>query len=521
MSLEMPSTVADLVRRSARRWPTRTALVFGERRWTYEELDDAASRVAGRLLEAGFAHGDRVAALGTNSDAYLLLYLGCARAGLVHVPINYNLVGAELAYIIKQSRAGGLFADPALVGAIDAIGDDLGDVHRIGTLRDGADPQDDVLAWALTGEVPSLDHVAVKDDDLVQLLYTSGTTAAPKGAMMTHRAFVHEYVSCVVALDMRADDVPLHPLPLYHSAQMHAFLMPYLMLGATNHVVEKPDPADILARVERDGITSLFAPPTVWIAISEHPDFATRDLSALKKAYYGASIMPVPVLQRLRDALDGVGFYNAFGQSEIAPLATVLRPEEHDGRPDSAGRPVLFVEIKVVDDDGNDVSAAGGGGQGEVLYRSPQLCTGYWDKPEETEEAFAGGWFHSGDLVRIDAEGFIFVVDRVKDVINTGGVLVASREVEEVLYTHPAVAEVAVIGTPHPKWIEAISAIVVTREDATEEELLAHAREHLAPFKLPKAIHFVDELPKNPSGKLLKRELRERFGDGSGSAVGR
>src|SRR3954454_17214579 len=171
--------------------------------------------------------------------------------------------------------------------------------------------------------------------------------------------------------------------------------------------------------------------------------------------------MPVPVLQRLREAVSGVGFYNAFGQSEIGPLATVLRPEEHDERPDSAGRPVLFVEVKVVDDDGQDVSA---GGQGEVLYRSPQLCTGYWQKPEETEEAFAGGWFHSGDLVRIDEQGFITVVDRIKDVINTGGVLVASREVEDALYTHPAVAEVAVICTPDDRWIEAITAFVVIKD---------------------------------------------------------
>src|SRR4051794_28575206 len=517
VDLTNASTVSDLIRRSARRTPTRVALHFGERRWTYEELDDAVSRVAGRLLELGLRKGERVAAYGTNSDAYVLLYLGCARAGLVHVPVNYNLVGAELSYIINDARSIALFADPGLMGAVEAIADDLGDVTWTGTLRDGIDAKIDVLAWALTGEVPSLEAIPVSDDDLVQLLYTSGTTAAPKGAMMTHRAFVHEYVSCVVALDMTERDVPLHPLPLYHSAQMHAFLMPYLMLGATNHVIEKPNPADVLERVERDGITSLFAPPTVWIAIGEHPDFATRDLTSLRKAYYGASIMPVPVLQRLREALPGVGFYNAFGQSEIAPLATVLRPEEHDARPDSAGRPVLFVEIKVVDDDGNDVT---GGGQGEVLYRSPQLCTGYWDKPEATEEAFAGGWFHSGDLVRIDEEGYIFVVDRVKDVINTGGVLVASREVEEALYTHPAVAEVAVIGTPHERWIEAISAVVVTREAVSEEDLLAHAREHLAGFKLPKAIHFVDELPKNPSGKLLKRELRERFG-GAGSAIGR
>ncbi|WCB96445.1 Long-chain-fatty-acid--CoA ligase [Baekduia alba] len=517
VDLTNASTVSDLIRRSARRSPTRVALHFGERRWTYEELDDAVSRVAGRLLELGLRKGERVAAYGTNSDAYLFLYLGCARAGLVHVPVNYNLVGAELSYIINDARSTALFADPGLMPAVDAVMDDLGDLERVGTIRDGIDDKTDVLAWALTGEVPSLEAIHIADDDLVQLLYTSGTTAAPKGAMMTHRAFVHEYVSCVVALDMAADDVPLHPLPLYHSAQMHAFLLPYLMLGATNHVVEKPDPTDVLARVERDGITSLFAPPTVWIALSEHPDFATRDLTSLRKAYYGASIMPVPVLQRLREALGGVGFYNAFGQSEIAPLATVLRPEEHDERPDSAGRPVLFVEIKVIDDEGNDVTA---GGTGEVLYRSPQLCTGYWDNAEATEEAFAGGWFHSGDLVRIDPEGYIFVVDRVKDVINTGGVLVASREVEEALYTHPAVAEVAVIGTPHEKWIEAISAVVVTREPVSEAELLAHARAHLASFKLPKAIHFVDELPKNPSGKLLKRELRERFG-GAGSAVGR
>lgn len=517
VDLTNASTVSDLIRRSARRTPTRVALHFGERRWTYEELDDAVSRVAGRLLELGLRKGERVAAYGTNSDAYLLLYLGCARAGLVHVPVNYNLVGAELSYIINDARSTALFADPDLMPAVDASMDDLGDLEHIGTIRDGIDDKIDVLAWALTGEVPNLEAIHVADDDLVQLLYTSGTTAAPKGAMMTHRAFVHEYVSCVVALDMDAADVPLHPLPLYHSAQMHAFLLPYLMLGATNHVVEKPDPTDVLARVERDGITSLFAPPTVWIALSEHPDFATRDLTSLKKAYYGASIMPVPVLQRLREALGGVGFYNAFGQSEIAPLATVLRPDEHDERPDSAGRPVLFVEIKVVDDDGNDVT---GGGTGEVLYRSPQLCTGYWDKPDATEEAFAGGWFHSGDLVRIDEQGYIFVVDRVKDVINTGGVLVASREVEEALYTHPAVAEVAVIGTPHEKWIEAISAIVVTREPVSEADLLAHARERLAAFKLPKSVHFVDELPKNPSGKLLKRELRERFG-GAGSAIGR
>lgn len=246
----------------------------------------------------------------------------------------------------------------------------------------------------------------------------------------------------------------------------------------------------------------------MWISLSNHPDFATRDLSALGKAYYGASIMPVPVLERLRERLPELGFYNCFGQSEIGPLATVLGPDEHDGRMDSCGRPVRHVEAKVVDERGEAVPD---GTAGEVVYRSPQLCEGYWDKPEETKESFRDGWFRSGDLVVRDAEGYYTVVDRVKDVINSGGVLVASRQVEDALYTHPAVAEAAVIGLPDERWIEAVTAVVVARGEVTEAGLIAHAREKLAHFKAPKRVLFVDELPRNASGKILKRELRDRF----------
>jgi fatty-acyl-CoA synthase len=499
------STVDDVVHRSAARFPDRLALAFEDRSWTYRELDEAISRVAGRLLATGCGKGDRVAAFGRNSDGYLLLYLGCARAGLVHVPINYNLTRDELAYLVTQSRSTLLAYDPAFADLVTSAHDLLGEVQHV-TLRDG-DSGSDVLAWSREGPVPEVD-ADVAGDDLVQLLYTSGTTAAPKGSMMTHRALVAEYVSSIVALDFTEHDMPLHSLPLYHSAQLHVFLLPYLMLGASNVLVTAPDPADVLRRFEEQRIDSFFAPPTVWIALANHPEFGARDLTALKKAYYGASIMPMPVLQKLRAALPGIGFYNCFGQSEIGPLATVLRPEEHDARLDSAGRPVLFVEMRVVDDEMNDVPV---GELGEVVYRSPQLCTGYWDKPEETEEAFAGGWFHSGDLVRRDAEGYIFVVDRKKDVINTGGVIVASSEVEDALYTHPAVREVAVVGTPDERWIEAVTAIVVVRRDVTEAELLDHVRDHLAAFKVPKRVHFADDLPHNASGKVLKRVLRDRF----------
>ncbi len=431
------NTVDAVVRRSAARHAPRVALEFGERRYTYRQLDEAVSRLAGALLGRGLGHGNRVAAFGRNSDAYLLLFLACARAGLVHVPVNYNLTADELAYLVSQSGSSLLVHDPALGPVVEAAKASIGGVPTA-LLRDGDGGADgDVLGWATQGPVPDLD-VAVSERDLVQLLYTSGTTAAPKGAMMTHGALVAEYVSAIVALDLSEADRPLHALPLYHSAQLHVFALPYLMLGATSVLVEAPEPADVLRRIEQQRIDSFFAPPTVWIALAAHRDFSTRDLGSLRKAFYGASIMPVPVLQQLRKALPGIGFYNCFGQSEIGPLATVLRPEEHDVRPDSAGRPVLFVELRVVDEAMDDVAP---GGLGEVVYRSPQLCVGYWDKPEETAAAFAGGWFHSGDLVRMDDSGAITVVDRTKDVINTGGVLVASREVEDVLYTHPAVRE--------------------------------------------------------------------------------
>ncbi|MFJ5309381.1 acyl-CoA synthetase [Streptomyces sp. NPDC088350] len=490
------STVDGVLRRSARRTPARVAVDYGERSWTYEELDDAVSRAATVLLDQGLAPGDRVGSYGHNSDTYLIGFLACARAGLVHVPVNHHLTGDDLAYIVGQSGSALVLADPDLTGQ-------LADGTRTLPLRDA----DGSLLERLASASP-YDGPEPRAEDLVQLLYTSGTTALPKGAMMTHRALVHEYLSAITALDLSAGDRPVHSLPLYHSAQMHVFLLPYLAVGATNTILDAPEGDRLFDLIETGRVDSLFAPPTVWIGLANRPDFATRDLSGLRKAYYGASIMPVPVLERLRERLPGLAFYNCFGQSEIGPLATVLGPDEHKGRLDSCGRPVLFVDARVVDEDGKDVPD---GTSGEIVYRSPQLCEGYWDKPEETTAAFRDGWFHSGDLAVRDAHGFFTIVDRVKDVINSGGVLVASRQVEDALYTHEGVAEVAVIGLPDDRWIEAVTAVVVPRGEVTEAQLIDHAREKLAHFKAPKRVVFVEELPRNASGKILKRELRDRF----------
>jgi fatty-acyl-CoA synthase len=500
------NTIGDALHRVAARFGDRPALSFGQRVWRYRDLDTAADRIAQRLFALGLARGDRVAAYGRNSDAYLLLWLGCARAGLVHVPINYALTGGELSYIVEQSGARAVIAETALEANLAPV-KALGAVRLFGRFEGGGAL--DVLAAAQEPAAAAHD-LPVDDDVVAQIIYTSGTTAAPKGAALTHHAILTQYQSCIYDLEFRGEDKALAALPLYHVAQMHCFTMPQLLVGAATVLITTPMPEQVLALIEQHRITSFFAPPTVWISLLRHADFDKRDLGSLVNLYYGASIMPVPVLHELRARLPKVRAFNCYGQTEIAPLATVLRPEEHDDRPASCGRPVLNVETRIVDPEMRDVAP---GEQGEIVHRSPHLLREYWNKPAETAEAFAGGWFHSGDVGYRDEAGYIYVVDRIKDVINTGGVLVASREVEEALFTHPAVSEVAVIALPDPKWVEAVTAVVVLRAGmcATEAELIAHARQRLAPFKLPKRVIFIDILPRNTAGKLLKRELRKIY----------
>jgi fatty-acyl-CoA synthase len=507
--------VGDALRRAATVHRERPALHFADRDWSFSDLDRAASRVAVRLLDSGLRRGERVVTYGRNSDAYLLAWLGCLRAGVVHVPVNFTLSTAELGYILRQCGASLLLHDPALGETAAAAAREVG-LARRGTLHGGDGL--DILAGALAPGDAAPPDVG-EDTEVAQIIYTSGTTGAPKGAALAHDGIMAQYMSVISAMEFAEVDRCLAALPLYHVAQMHAFTMPQLIQGAETWLLESPVPEQVLALIERHRINSFFAPPTVWINLLRHPDFATRDLASLRNVYYGAAIMPVAVLAELRARLPGVRPFNCYGQSEMAPLATVLRPEEHDARPASVGRPVCSVETRIVDAQMRDVPA---GQQGEIVHRSPHLLVGYWDKPEETARAFEGGWFHSGDIGVMDAQGYITVVDRLKDVINTGGVLVASREVEEALFTHPAVSEVAVIAVPDAKWIEAIAAVVVLRQgmSATAEELVAHARERLAPYKLPKQMIFAETLPKNTAGKLLKRELRAIYAGTPSGALG-
>ena len=507
--------ISEMLHRTAARVPGKLAIVNGQTRLTFAELDAAVSRTAAALAAEGLSRGDRLALLSHNCWQFAVLSFATARLGVVLVPVNFMLGPGEIAYILGHSQAKAFVAEDGLVAAagqaVETAGLDV-PVRAVIRLRGDDAPAGwaDLQHWIdREGTPPPAD---VGDDDLVRLMYTSGTESRPKGAMLSSRSLMWQYVSCVVDGCMDGDDVEVHAMPLYHCAQLDCFLGPDIYLGATSIVLPAPDPAAILAAIESQRATKLFCPPTVWIALLRSPQFAQADLSSLRKAYYGASAMPVEVLRELRERLPGIRLWNFYGQTEMAPLATILGPDEQVSRAGSAGRAALNVETRLVDDDGKPVPP---GTVGEIVHRSPHATLGYYNDEAMTAAAFRNGWFHSGDLGIMTPDGYLTIVDRKKDMIKTGGENVASREVEEAIYQMPAVAEVAVFGVPHPRWIEAVVAVVVPKPGATlsEEAVITHTRGLLAGYKTPKRVVIAGAVPKNPSGKILKRQLRHEHND--------
>jgi fatty-acyl-CoA synthase len=510
-------TIGDLLRRASRRCPDKVAIRCGSVAWTYREFDAICNRLANGLAGRGLRVGDRVAIVARNSHAFAAMRFALARLGAVLVPVNFMLNADEIAFILRSSGATML-----------ALGPDFIDVGRAAAGRETS------VSWmlALPGETQTLandelpydvaafdtlldakttpPHVTLNDAMLAQIVYTSGTESLPKGAMLTHGAVMWQYVSCIVDGGMHGNDVMLHALPLYHCAQLDVFLGPAIYLGMTNIITGMPTPDVILPLLEAHHVTSFFAPPTVWIALLRSPKLSRTNLAKLEKGYYGASIMPVEVLREMQQRLPQVKLWNLYGQTEIAPLATALQPEDQLLKAGSAGIAALNVETRVVDDTMQDVAV---GQVGEIVHRSPHLMSGYFNDPEKTRAAFEGGWFHSGDLATIDANGYITVVDRKKDMIKSGGENVASREVEEAIYLCPGVSEVAVIGLPDAQWIEAVTAIIVPKpgSELDAAAVFAHCKSKLASYKVPKRVFLVESLPKNPSGKVLKRNLRQLF----------
>ncbi|WP_372614643.1 fatty acyl-CoA synthetase [Aquicoccus sp.] len=506
--------LADMLRRSARRVPEKVALVFRDQTDTFAQLDTAVNRAANALAARGVGMGDRVALFTHNNRAFVVLRYALARLGAVTTPVNFMLTAPDVAYILGHSGAKMMIAEDSLCETADAALTEMGqgDMLRFAIPHAGVTPPD---GWQPVADILDHDDTTevwhdVHADDPIQMMYTSGTESRPKGALLTSGALYAQYSSCMVDGEMTEDAVSLHCLPLFHCAQLDCFLSPDLYLGVTSILHDKADPAAMLEAIEAHGVTKLFCPPTIWIALLRHPDFDKRDLSSLNAGYYGASIMPTAVIEELSQRLPQMRLFNFYGQTEMAPLATILKPQDQLRKLGSAGRPSLNVETLVVDDDDIPVPV---GEVGEIVHRSPHLITEYYNDPEKTAEAFRNGWFHSGDLGRFDEDGYLYVVDRKKDMIKTGGENVASREVEEAIFRHPDVAEVAVFGVPHPKWIEAVTAVVVPKSGATlsADAVMAYCRDALAHFKAPKHIEVTDQLPKNASGKILKRDLRVTY----------
>lgn len=510
--------IADIVRRSAYRYPDKEALIFNDLVLTYSQLEQECNRFANALLDLGLKKYDRVAILAHNTIHHVITWLGTAKAGGIYLAVNYLLRGRDISFCLNHSESKVFIVEDAL---FDLVKDVLQEIPGVKTLvwsgqGKGDKPPEKFLdfdAWYKPYPAAEPD-LELNIEDPVQMTYTSGTETLPKGVILTNQSLLAEYTGAIIDGRYTPEDININALPIFHCAQRDVFLTPCLMAGCTNVLLFQADPVQIMKTVEKYKVTMLFAPPTVWISLLRHQDLASYDLSSIKKGYYGASIMPVEVLKELQERFPNCqDFYNYYGQTELSPYHTVLKPEYQLSKPGSAGQGGLNMETRLEDEEHNPVTTPGV--SGEICGRGPHAMLMYFKEPEKTEDTLAHGWFHSGDIGISDAENFIAVVDRKKDMVKTGGENVASREVEEVIYKDKRVSEVAVVGLPHAKWVEGVTALVVPKkgEEIKEDEIIRLCRENLANFKVPKGVIFLDELPKTPSGKILKRDLRTRFND--------
>jgi acyl-CoA synthetase (AMP-forming)/AMP-acid ligase II len=489
--------IPELVARSARRDPEAPALAFEGETRSFGALEERANRLAGALAARGAGAGDKVAILMRNRIEFVESFLGIQLLGACAVPVNFRLSREEAGYVLADSGAALAIADPELeplAGEVPAL--------VVGAAYEEA----------LAAASPEPPEVAVDDEDLAFLIYTSGTTGRPKGAMLSHQNLIVNTTNWLYEVGARPGDVWLSGLPLFHIGGLNGVL-PFLHLGALA-VIEPSggfDAARSIARLAEHRVSMCFFVPTQWQEICASPEVEKVDRGRLRVAMWGASQAPLPTLESMSRTFPSVQIVSAFGQTEMSSNTCFLRGEDSIRKMGSVGRPALGVEVRIVDEDGVDVAR---GEVGEIVYRGATVMQGYHGRPEATAEAFAGGWFHSGDLVREDEEGFIYVVDRLKDMLISGGENVYPAEVERALVGHPGVAEVAVVGVEHPRWVETPLAVVVAAPGAEpgEEELIEHCRERLAGYKKPSAVVFVAALPRNASGKVLKRELRRRYG---------
>jgi long-chain acyl-CoA synthetase len=497
--------LGDIPRRNAHRHPHKPGIVFGEVSFSWWQVNQRVNRLANALREMGLTKGERVALLARNDHRYLEAYWGLAKAGLIAVPLNYRLLEVELVALLNHAQASALLIGPEYRELGPALSRAVHSVRRVIGL---GDEYERLLDASSADEPPA----CVGEDDPFAILYTSGTTGLPKGAVVSHRNLENNVFNQALADGSRSDDVNLTATPLYH---MGALFMAttYTYLGCTNVILPQFDPREVLRAIERERVTVCLLVPTMLNLLLHHEELDRNDLSSLRLVFYGGSVIPVPVLRRAIEAL-GCAFTQGYGLTETIE-ATFLVAADHvleedpvrERRLGSAGREAVNAEVRVVDEEGRELAP---GEIGEIVVRGPSVIREYWRAPDETARAIRRGWFYTGDVGYLDEDGYLFVVDRRKDMIISGGTNIYPSEVEEVLYRHPAVLEAAVIGVPDEVWGESVKAVVALKPGRTvsEEELIDHCRQQLASYKKPRRVEFVASLPRNPSGKILKRELR-------------
>ncbi|HXH09155.1 MAG TPA: fatty acid--CoA ligase [Alphaproteobacteria bacterium] len=516
----------QILERAVRFYADRPGVVCGDTRLTYRAFAERVHRLCSALHGLGLRKGDRLAVLMYNCHRYFEIYYATVEMGALVVPLNIRLSAAEIAYILNDSGSAAVFVGPEFLSMLSAVQPQLPALqHRI-----YAGDEEPPEGWSgyeqlLASAAPAASPSPAAPDDLAALFYTSGTTGHPKGAMLSHANLLANAYHILASGIWREGDVYLHACPMFHIADgptTHAVTW----LGGRHVIIPSFKPDLALEAIERERVTATLLIPTMINFLINHPDITKRDVSSLRIVTYGGAPMPEELVRRATQVLP-CSFCQAYGLTETSPLLTLFPGQEQvlAGPPEltrrllSCGREVIGVRVRVVNTRGEEVKP---GEVGEIIAKGPNIMVGYWNNPQGTAEVLRDGWLHTGDLATADEEGYIYIVDRQKDMIITGGENVFSTEVENVLYTHPAILEAAVVGVPDEQWGEAIKAIVVLKPgaSATEEEIIAYCRSRIAHFKAPRSVDFFEgALPKSGSGKILKRELREKYWAGHARRV--
>ena len=500
-----------------------TATICGDRERTWAEFADRVVRLAGSLRELGACDGERVAIVALNSDRYLEYYYAVPWAGGIVVPVNIRLAVPEILQVLDDSGASVLVVDDTFAPLLPAIREKSGTVRQVLFAGEGETPPGTV-AWEDAAVGDPVDDAAGASDDVYGLFYTGGTTGRAKGVMLTHGNIVSNAQNVIPPMRYDESTCYLHVAPMFHLADCGSTFA-VTMCAGRHAFVPKFDPAATVAAIDRFGVTHVLLIPTMVAMMIAEPAVRSSTLSSLDTILYGASPMPEAVMRAALETFPACGFIQGYGMTELSPLATFLERRYHTfegpdaGRLGSAGRAAHTVEVRVVDEHGVEVPR---GEIGEILVRGPMVMKGYYNQPELTAKAVRDGWMHTGDAARMDEDGFVYIVDRIKDMIVTGGENVYSAEVENAVHEHPGVAMCAVVGIPHDELVEAVHAIVVPKDGHALEpdEIIAHCHELVAGYKCPRSVEIRSEpLPLNGAGKILKRDLRAPYWEGHETGV--